>query len=339
MTTQPLFCRQSGFGPLASMVAQVEGEVAFNRLLREGGVALSRYNPIAPLSFASMSTVFEGAARVTGDDVFGFRVGMGMRPEDYGPFVEYAMAAPTLAHSLHRLRDTTLLQTNAVTLDLKEEGDDVVWHLTYHASSSLARHQHALHIMPAMIGGLRQYLGVQVAGTDALRLEVALTQSASVSALEDGMGLSVRGDADRYALVFPKAWLAAGPWRARPSSLTFCDVYNRYFPRLPRNTTEAVTLVVEPLLANGGVPIDQVARQLGMSRRKLQSDLNMEGHVFRDLLRGLRARRAMRLMRETPDTLAEIALSVGYSDQAHFHRAFTAVTGMAPGEWRAKRPS
>lgn len=321
------------------MVTQVESEVTLNRLMRDEGITLSRYDPTAPLSFASMNSVFERAARLTGDAVFGFRVGMGMQPEDYGPFVDYAMAAPRLDQALRRLCGMSMLQTNALTFDVGEEGEKAVWRISYHVSGNLARHQHALHILPAMVRGLCGYLGDRMAGpvAEGLSLQVALSHAPSVAMLEEGLGFPVRSAADRYALVFPKAWLGVRPEKVRPSNLTFCDVYNRYFPRLPRTMAEAVTLVIEPRMANGTVPIEEVARLLGVSRRKLQSDLNAEGHLYRDLLRGLRAQRAMRLMRETTNTLAEIALSVGYSDQAHFHRAFLAVSGMAPGEWRAGR--
>lgn len=320
------------------MVARVEGETALNRLLREEGVTLARFNPTGPLSFASMSSVFERAARMTGDETFGFRVGMGMVPEDYGPFVDYAMSAPVLSRALRRVSATSLFQTNAVALTIHEEGDTAVWNLSYQTGNSLARHQHALHILPAMVRSLRQYLGEMVATRAAgLSLDVALPTRTGAAVLEDTLGLPVRHDADRYAVLFPKAWLASGPIRVRKSNLTFCDVYHRYMPQLPRSTAEAVTLLLEPILAEGTIHIDEVARKLGISRRKLQSDLNGEGHIFRDLLRSLRAQRAMRLMRETSDTLAEIALGVGYSDQAHFHRAFSAVAGMAPGEWRSRR--
>lgn len=285
-----------------------------------------------------MNSVFEQAARMTGDGVFGFQVGMGMRPEDYGPFVDFAMSAPVLDQLLRRVRRTSLLQTNAVVLDIQEEGEEVAWTLNYQAGGGHPRHQHALHILPAMVRALRQYLGTEVAG-QGLHLDVALSGRLSIGVLEEALDLSVRRDKDRYAVVFPKAWLTARPVRARSPSLTFSDVYRRYFPRLPRNTAEAVVVIAEPRIAEGAIHIDDVARQLGVSRRKLQGDLNVEGHVFRELLRDVRMRRAKQLMRETSDTLAEIALSVGYSDQAHFHRAFSSVEGMAPGEWRARRLS
>jgi transcriptional regulator GlxA family with amidase domain len=52
-------------------------------------------------------------------------------------------------------------------------------------------------------------------------------------------------------------------------------------------------------------------------------------HVFR-----LRLERAMKLMHESGDTLTEIALATGFSDQAHFSNAFRRFVGTSPSQWR-----
>lgn len=49
--------------------------------------------------------------------------------------------------------------------------------------------------------------------------------------------------------------------------------------------------------------------------------------------------RAKHLMLTTPDTLAQIALACGFSDQAHFCRTFRAGVGQTPSRWRRARPT
>lgn len=41
-------------------------------------------------------------------------------------------------------------------------------------------------------------------------------------------------------------------------------------------------------------------------------------------------------MRSEHMSLAQIALACGFSDQSHFTRVFSTVTGMTPGRWREK---
>ncbi len=332
MAAQPLFSRQSGFGPLARMLAELEGEPAVERLTRLEGVAFEPGAPLRPLPFVSMSRVFERAARLTGDDLLGFRVGRAMRYDGFGPMVYFAQSAPTLDRAIGRTGVLAPLQSNAVGLPLIVRGDTAIWRLAYRRSVLALHQQHALHVLPAMVDGLKYFLGFEL---DGLEVEVPFLNRMTAAALEDELGLPVRPGASHYALVFPAAWLGMKRQAALAPRVTLSDVYRHYNPHLPRTTRDAIWNVLPPLLANGRAQLDDVARHLGMSRRKVQSDLTTEGQVFRDLLREARTTRAMELMRETRATLAQIALAVGYSDQAHFHRAFASVTGMAPGQWRA----
>lgn len=50
-----------------------------------------------------------------------------------------------------------------------------------------------------------------------------------------------------------------------------------------------------------------------------------------------RIARAKELMLTTRDTLAQIALACGFSDQAHFCRTFGAGVGQTPSRWRRSR--
>lgn len=51
-----------------------------------------------------------------------------------------------------------------------------------------------------------------------------------------------------------------------------------------------------------------------------------------------RVRQAQRMMLETEESLGQIALECGFSDQAHFTNVFRRTTGTTPGAWRrAKR--
>lgn len=48
----------------------------------------------------------------------------------------------------------------------------------------------------------------------------------------------------------------------------------------------------------------------------------------------LRVLRAQGLMLSTDNSLAEVALTCGWSDQSHFSRRFQRVVGVSPGVWR-----
>ncbi|HNS87878.1 MAG TPA: helix-turn-helix transcriptional regulator, partial [Parvularculaceae bacterium] len=48
----------------------------------------------------------------------------------------------------------------------------------------------------------------------------------------------------------------------------------------------------------------------------------------------VRARKAAAALQRTRAPLVQVALEFGYSDQSHFCRAITEVTGVSPARWR-----
>jgi AraC-like DNA-binding protein len=85
--------------------------------------------------------------------------------------------------------------------------------------------------------------------------------------------------------------------------------------------------------------LEQLTERTGLDRRALQ-------RWFRDMV-GVSPKRVIRRYRllealdaldgATPGHLAQLALSLGYADQAHFSRDFKATIGIAPGAWLRQR--
>lgn len=58
------------------------------------------------------------------------------------------------------------------------------------------------------------------------------------------------------------------------------------------------------------------------------------GVAIGDFIRSVQVRHALRALSLRSDTLTEIALGTGFSDQSHFGRVFRAHTGLTPGAYR-----
>jgi AraC-like DNA-binding protein len=86
--------------------------------------------------------------------------------------------------------------------------------------------------------------------------------------------------------------------------------------------------------AEGHLRIAEVAEALDISVRTLQRHLAHEGFTFQEILRTDRLEKAMRLLETTRATVLDIALALGYSDHAHFTRAFHRARGIAPSAHR-----
>ncbi len=85
--------------------------------------------------------------------------------------------------------------------------------------------------------------------------------------------------------------------------------------------------------------MDDVAAQLGTSKRSLRRHLACRGTSHTELVRECRQLMAEHRLANTGISLKQIAGELGFSSVTCFHRAFKCWTGMTPQEWRDQRVS
>ena len=86
-----------------------------------------------------------------------------------------------------------------------------------------------------------------------------------------------------------------------------------------------------------GIPtIARAASAVGLSVRGLQRRLAADGLTYSQLLEEVRRDAAIRLIKGHGHSFSQIASALGYSDPAHFTRAFVRWTGMTPRAYRYK---
>lgn len=104
-----------------------------------------------------------------------------------------------------------------------------------------------------------------------------------------------------------------------------------------------LTICVEQLLLLGmhsGRPsIEWVSDRLSMSRRSLQRRLTEERVTFAEIQRRVLVRKAKELLAGADLSISQVAFALGYSDPAHFSRAFQGWVGVAPSTWRSASES
>lgn len=97
---------------------------------------------------------------------------------------------------------------------------------------------------------------------------------------------------------------------------------------------ELLKLMLPPYL-DGGVPtLAEIAEMAGVSTRTFQRKLSNVGFVYSDILDTVRFERASSLLRDSHSKIIDIAFASGYSDPAHFTRAFRRISGVTPRQFR-----
>lgn len=93
------------------------------------------------------------------------------------------------------------------------------------------------------------------------------------------------------------------------------------------------------LLPSGRTQIDDVARELALSRRSLQRRLAEEGTSWKDVLNSAREQLALHYLANTALGASEVSFLLGFEDPNSFFRAFRRWTDATPEAWReAQRP-
>jgi AraC-like DNA-binding protein len=105
------------------------------------------------------------------------------------------------------------------------------------------------------------------------------------------------------------------------------DILSHEFP-------QAIRQIVGSMMADGAPKLGAVADAIGASVRTLQRRLSNIDTTFSAILEEARMTSANRLILQSDCTLIDIANELGYSDPAHFTRAFRRWTGLSPSAFR-----
>jgi AraC-like DNA-binding protein len=139
-------------------------------------------------------------------------------------------------------------------------------------------------------------------------------------------------DLDGATLALPQR--AADPWLRELVEAHARDLLGRVGARgtFADDVARALGLAIQ----RGQGDLSSVAGALGLSARTLQRRLGHEGLTFRRLADEARHALAVRYLADERQSLSQIALMLGFSEQAAFQRAFVRWTGTTPGQLRRR---
>ena len=132
---------------------------------------------------------------------------------------------------------------------------------------------------------------------------------------------------------------------AKVSELLFVEAVRRYAEELPDGRTGWFSGLRDPHVARALAllhrditrrwTVDELGREVGMSRSALADRfIRLIGVPPMHYLAGWRMQVATGKLRDTSDSLAQVAETVGYDSEAAFSRAFKKAFGTAPATWR-----
>lgn len=160
----------------------------------------------------------------------------------------------------------------------------------------------------------------------AIRVHLTASRARGDDALEECLGPNIQMGAEYDMIEFDRALLDM-PLQVQG------DDTSKVTEAL-RSTIDAAGLLIERLSDHRQLGLKAIARRMGMSARTLQRRLKYCGVDFEELLDETRRSEALRLISEEEHPMTDIAYRTGYSDPAHFTRAFKRWTGAAPSRFQ-----
>jgi len=164
-------------------------------------------------------------------------------------------------------------------------------------------------------------------GASAIRVHLKAARARGDDALEGCLGPNIVTGAEYNMIEFDRD-LVDSPLR------TLKDDASKITAAL-QSTIDTAGLLIERISDQENAKLAAISREIGMSARTLQRRLKRSGVDFDALHDETRRSEALRLIELRKYSATEIAYMVGYSDPAHFTRAFKRWTGQAPSRFRA----
>ncbi|WP_017220274.1 helix-turn-helix domain-containing protein [Moritella dasanensis] len=103
---------------------------------------------------------------------------------------------------------------------------------------------------------------------------------------------------------------------------------------LDKTFSSTFKLAIKPYLSMGKLPIKLAAEVLNINVRTIQRRLDKEGITYSKLVEGIILDQILELLSEFDLSITLIASKMGYSDSAHFTRAFKRQMQMTPRQYR-----
>jgi AraC-like DNA-binding protein len=313
-------------GPLAEEVRLSGGSI--ERVFRWADLPLQLLEePERLILLSDQLHLLECAAREIGDAALPARLATTGGILSLGHYGQRVCSAPRLNQAIILADELigSFLQSET-QVKLRVKGSIAWWTYTVTDGSSVGRQKNEILALGYMLDLMRKFLGSRWV---PVRATVTGSSLPARAAAEIGLNCDLSLGAEA-SLQFSSELLDATNVSDARHEFTLCD------NDMPKKIDLAVCIehLIDLGLLEGRPSTEWLARHLLMSQRSFQRRLQERGLAFEELLQGALLRKAQCLLAQRVLSIANIAQTLGYSDQAHFSRAFKSWTGRSPRAWQ-----
>ena len=292
-------------------------------------------DPETPISVVAVRQLLEASAQAAGIEDFGLQLARDRRISNLGPISIVLREEPTARQALDTLgRYLRLLNASLVT------------HVEDHGELVIVREEVLIEGPGSVRQSIELALGVmyrilvELLGPAWRPRRVCFAHRAPADLTSHR---ALFGAEPEFNSSFNGIVCAARDLTARlPTHESGMSPYARRFldqalSNTRGNTIDSARQLIAALLPGGRCTADQVAQHLGVDRRTLHRHLQAAGHSFSSLLVAIRSEFAVRQIRDSDRSLAELAELLGFSGPSAFAFWFRQHFGCTVSVWRDRQ--
>jgi AraC-like DNA-binding protein len=290
--------------------------------------------PEERLSVQSQIAFLDAAANALKDDCLGFTLARDFDLREVGLLYYVMASSQTLGDALKRVARYSRITNEALVFGYRE-GNNLTLNLSY---SGVPRHSDRHQIEFCLFGVLRicrvltgqnlvpQHFSVSHHRPEAVS-EMARFVGTNVTFGADSDEFALNADARGLPLVHSDNYL-------NDLLLKYCEAALAGRRTAMPQLRTRVENTISSLLPHGRVLAEDVARNLGMSKRTLARKLSAEGLNFNEIFQELRRDLAVRYLDDRKLHVSKIAWLLGFREVSAFTHACKRWTGKTPSEMR-----
>jgi AraC-like DNA-binding protein len=298
-------------------------------------------HPVDPRVFASaenllpyglITSILDRAARLTDCPHLGLLLGERHDHRTMGPAGAWLANAPTLEASLSGFIALQPTNTRGAVSYLHFHNDDVIFGYGAYDRMSIDVTQNYACVIAMAHNVIATITGGKVRPLEVL---FSFRRPANAMPYADFFGVPVRFDEPQSGLVLRRADLATPLVGANPTD--FEVLRKKALAMMPPSDSvwsDKVRRFLRTSLIKGEAGRVEVAKGLGLHPKTLSRHLAEESSSFEMILGEVRAGAAKELLAITDLSIGEVAMAMGYANQAAFSHAFQRWIGMTPSAWR-----
>ena len=274
------------------------------------------------------------AADALNDDFLGFHLAREFEPREVGLVYYVIASSSTLAEAMSKAERYCRLVNEGIALRFKVNHSAVIALDSMDFDRQLDRHQMEFWAF-GMVRICRLLTGMRIA---PLRLRWMHLRDVVPDEVRSFLGCNIEFGANSDEIILPKATAVLPLVNADTHLNTLLTAYAE--DALAHRASHAahirsrVERAIAPLLPHGKATVSEVARELGISQRKLARLLSAEGLTFSAILQQFRLDLAKAYITHRELSISQIAWLLGYGEVSAFTNAFRRWTGTTPREMR-----